>query len=525
MKNNIYDFLIIGSGLSGLYSAYHASKLGKVCILSKSILKNSSSFLAQGGIAAALGKDDSTKIHFDDTMRVGKGLCNPQAVKILVEEGKKEIENLISAGMMFDHTNEGIELGLEGGHSRRRIVHTDGSATGRALVNFLLGFIRENPAVNLFENKFVYELITKGNACCGIKYFDEEENKAGIIFAKNIIIATGGFSGIFSRTTNPETSNGDGIALAYNAGAIIENLEFVQFHPTVLSAKNLPPFLLSEALRGEGALIVDENENRILDMTNKTELSPRDELCRFIFDWMKINNENNVYLKLSHLDLQKLHKRFSYVFDELKKWNIDVEKNLIPISPAAHYTIGGIKTGLNGETNINNLYAVGECASSGIHGANRLASNSLLECLVFSKRAVQNAKENILPASEIKDEKLLFLLNDELNKKYYENFREIVANSLWNHAGIKRNGDQIKKVNELLKESSEKYTINKNHISALKIEQLLLVSSLLLESILLRKESRGCHFREDYKDEYPGLNFNILLQKGFTPTLENLNKD
>lgn len=525
MKTDIYDFLIIGSGLAGLYSAYHASKLGKVCIISKSDLQESSSFLAQGGVAAALGKDDSTKIHFDDTLKVGKGLCNPKAVKILVEEGKKEIENLISEGMLFDNTNKEIDLGLEGGHSRRRIVHADGSSTGRALINFLSHFIKNNPAILLLENKFVFDLIVKNNSCLGARYFAEIENRQGFIHAKNVIIATGGLSGIFSRTTNPETSTGDGIALAYNAGAVIENLEFVQFHPTVLSSKNLSSFLLSEALRGEGALIVDADENRILEMSEKTELSPRDELCRFIFEWMQTNNNENVFLKLKHLDLGRLYKRFSYVFDELKKWNLDVEKDLIPISPAAHYTIGGIKTGLSGETNIHNLYAVGECASTGVHGANRLASNSLLECLVFSKRAVQHAKENIILESEIENENLSSLSNDELIKNKYEELRKTVAISLWNNAGIKRNGEQIEKVLEFLEQLSEKYSSYKNDIYTFKIEQLLSVTSLLLESILLRKESRGCHYREDYDNENTGYLFNVLLQKGFEPITEKLRED
>jgi L-aspartate oxidase len=513
MEKYSYDTIIIGEGLAGLLSAYHASKSGSVAVFAKSDLKQSCSYLAQGGIAAALAENDSPRIHYNDTIRVGRGLCSKKAVRILVGEGAESVAELIGLGMRFDKHNGKLEFGLEGGHSRRRILHSNGTSTGRGLVEFALSIVRKNKNIDFYPGSFVYELVVENGICAGIKIFNPEKGRSYRVVARTVIIAAGGATGIYNRTTNPATSAGDGIALAYNAGAVIENMEFIQFHPTVLSVKGAPGFLLSEALRGEGAEIVDESGKRILPAYGKTELSPRDELSRVIFMYMQDHGAENVYLKLSHLDGNKIKKRFSYIFEELKKLNIDITKDLIPIAPAAHYTIGGIKTGLWGETNIKGLYAVGETASSRIHGANRLASNSLLECVVFSKRAVLRSAmnlgipENKLPVPEKK------LTRKREYKVEYEKVRKLIGTLMWENVGILRSKSSLNEVKKILGGLEEEYYDDKNDYYRKMTANVIRVASLIAAGAALRKESRGCHLNKDYPLENPEFERSLCIKR------------
>jgi L-aspartate oxidase len=520
MENIFFDYIIIGSGLAGLHSAYYASRKGTVALISKKDLSTSCSYLAQGGIASAFGTDDSTSIHFEDTIRVGKGLCDESAVRILVNEGKEAIEELITMGMPFDKTDGKIELGLEGGHSRRRIIHSNGSSTGRAVIKFLYGKVKSDSSIKILPGHFVFELIVEDGICYGVKVFDESDKTCRAYFSNKVIIATGGASGIYERTTNPESSSGDGIALAYNAGAQIENMEFIQFHPTALSLYNAPTFLLSEAIRGEGGLIVDEGENRILAGKDKTELSPRDELSRIIFEYLESTGKKNAFLKLSHLDDKKIIERFSYIYEELKKVNLDLTKDLIPISPAAHYTVGGIKTGVNGETNITGLYAVGEAASSGVHGANRLASNSLLECLVFSRRAVMDSRNYLQKKVNITDTEISSLISGKNYGLEYKELRKRISSLMWTNAGIIRSGETLKTADETIGKIAEKYSEQVNDYNYIRIQNLLCVASLIIKGALLRNESRGCHIRKDYSLEERGQRSNILQCKSRAPIFQ-----
>ncbi len=344
------DYVIIGSGLAGLYAAYHASKYGTVSILTKHSLQTSSTFWAQGGIASAIGEEDSPEIHFDDTIRAGRGLCNQDAVRILVNEGPQRINELIKDGLSFDRAGDNYELGMEGGHSKRRILHLGGNETGKFIVEFLIEKIKISNRIKIFENFLVHKLITKDKDCYGCSAY-EWKGRQNYFFASDIIvIASGGAAGIYSRSTNPHSSTGDGITLAYNSGIEIVNMEFIQFHPTAFHSENGDTFLISEAVRGEGAYLLNNGKRFMTDYHESAELAPRDIVSKSIFDVMKKEKTDKVYLSLSHLNASKIKSRFHNIYDALLKYKIDLTKDLIPISPAAHYMIGGINTNLNGET-------------------------------------------------------------------------------------------------------------------------------------------------------------------------------
>jgi len=518
-----FDFVIIGAGLAGLYSALHAAKFGTVALITKTTLEVSNSYLAQGGIAAAIAEDDSPVMHIGDTLKAGRGLCNRSAVEILINEGKEAIQSLIDMGMPFDIADGKILFGLEGGHSKRRILHAGGDSTGRELVNFILPFVQKNKKIKLFENIFVYQLIGEDESCAGVRCFDLDGQNSFSIASKCIIIASGGASAIYSRTTNPPSSIGEGIFLAYKIGAEVESMEFVQFHPTAFYSERGDSFLISEAVRGEGAFLVNHEGKRFLDRWNSNELSPRDVVAEAIFFELKKNGTPNVFLKLDHLDPAAIKKRFGTIYEEALKNNIDITKDLIPVAPAAHYMVGGIKTGLNGETNISRLYAVGEAASTGVHGANRLASNSLLECLVFSRRAVEHAALNLDSSNSSFKSNYSLSFNEE-NHELLNLARKRIGQIMWDHVGIVRDKTSLEKaLNELcdiendLKHNDEEYFHRR-------IRSIIEVAKMITQSALLREESRGCHNRTDFPDEDSHLRKTIVLRKGSAPRLSELQK-
>jgi len=357
------DFLVIGSGLAGLYAALYASRFGKVAILTKSTLEESNSYWAQGGIAAAMDPEDSPLFHLDDTIKAGRGLCNREAVEILVREGVERVTDLIALGMKFDLGEKGLELGLEGGHSRRRVLHAGGNSTGKEMVQFLISSVQANPNIFIFENTEVAELISNGERCFGALAFDLNIQKHLVLKAESTILATGGASGIYLRTTNPQTATGDGIALGYRAGAEITDMEFIQFHPTAFYTENGETFLISEAVRGEGAYLLNNSLHRFMPEYHElAELAPRDVVSRAIFNEMKVSGKNYVYLSLKHLNPDFIRKRFSNIYNASLQYGLDITSDLIPVAPAAHYLIGGVKTGLWAETNIKGLFACGEVA-------------------------------------------------------------------------------------------------------------------------------------------------------------------
>jgi L-aspartate oxidase len=513
MNKYSYDFVIVGAGLAGLYSAMYASRFGKVAVITKTTLDNSNSYWAQGGIAAAVDPNDSPQFQYEDTIKVGRNLCNKEAVKILVNEGKERVEELINLGMPFDKENGKIVFGLEGGHSMRRVLHASGDATGKELVNFVLKFVLDNKNINVIENTLVYKLITDGNECLGVYAYDFESKKDLIISGKATIIASGGGSAIYSRSTNPHTSIGEGIALAYNAGVKIESMEFIQFHPTAFYYPNGETFLISEAVRGEGAYLVNNRGERFLQEHYMTELSPRDVVSEAIFHEMMESGKSNVFLKLDHLNPEKIITRFSTIYHEALKYDIDITKDPVPVAPAAHYMVGGIKTGLNAETNIKRLYAAGEVASTGVHGANRLASNSLLECIVFGKRAVDHALSlsSMMEYSVLK-EKTTFEVNS-IKEQNHSRLKEEIANLLWTNVGIVRTSDTLKTALNKL-DGYSNFEFNENEYYSSREKCLIIIAELIIRSALMREESRGCHLRKDFPDEKDVFHKLIVHQKG-----------
>ncbi|OGU62943.1 MAG: L-aspartate oxidase [Ignavibacteria bacterium RBG_13_36_8] len=511
-----FDVLVIGSGLAGLYSALKAAEWCKVAVVTKSTLEQSSTFWAQGGIAAALDKEDSPQFHFNDTIKAGRNFCDQAAADILVTEGAERVKELIDMGMEFDKEGDYWALGLEGGHSQRRVFHAGGDATGNKLVKFLVEKIVANKNISVFENTLVYELISNEGFCYGAYAYDFKRNENITFFSNATVIGAGGASGIFQRTTNPYTSTGDGVALAYNAGAQISDMEFIQFHPTAFYSGTGETFLISEAVRGEGAYLVNDDGKRFMvGYHPDAELAPRDIVARTIFNEMKRSGSKNVFLKLDHLDKDFIQKRFSHIYDEVKKFNLDFTKDLTPVTPAAHYMIGGIRTGLEAETNIKRLFACGEVSNTGVHGANRLASNSLLECVVFGERAADSALS--LEKEYIDSSKMAALRDfyvDDSKEKEFIKLKNEVARIMTDRVGIVRSRESLTAAITSIEKISDDTEFEKHEYYSEKLRSLIDVSLLIARGAVMRKESRGSHFRGDYPEENPEMLFRIVQQKG-----------
>jgi L-aspartate oxidase len=453
-----YDLIVVGSGVAGLLGALCAAAEARVLVVSKGPVLSSSSWLAQGGVAAASGVDDSPALHAEDTLRAGRGLCRESAVRVLTEEAPARIVDLADLGVDFDE-----ELGLEGGHSRRRVFSVGGAATGKEISRILAEAVLRH-RIDVSEGERALELWTDEGRCVGVV----TDRRA--LRARAVLLATGGYAALWQRTTNPAGSIGDGIALAYRAGAAVADLEFVQFHPTALAGSSL---LLSEALRGDGALLLDEHGDRFVE-----ELAPRDVVAR------AIEARGTALLDLRPVD----RSRFPTLMQRLAEAGFDPSEP-VPVAPAAHYTMGGIVADVNGGTEVSGLYAAGECACTGVHGANRLASNSMLECLVFGRRAALAALEEPRPASRTRD----LAVGDE--PPVTPELRE----SLWRDGGLVRERADL----ERLAASPH------------------LLTSLLARSALAREESRGGHFRCDFPHEDPRLiGLHTVLRPGHEPSLE-----
>lgn len=511
-----FDTIVVGSGLAGLTAAFYASRHGSVAIITKSQLDTSNSYYAQGGIAGVIDADDSPELHIQDTLVAGRGLCEKDAVDVLVREGQERVKDLINMGMPFDQRNGQLVLGLEGGHSKRRILHAGGDATGRELTCFMLKKVLEQKNIRAFEYTAVTRLLIQDGVCSGVQAFDFASKNNLAFLAPACILATGGLSRIFSRTTNPHTATGDGIALAFDAGAQLEDMEFVQFHPSALYVENQDAFLISEAVRGEGAWLLNKDGERFMtDIHPLAELAPRDVVAFSIYKQMKKDQRPFVHLSLRHLDAKKVKQRFSNISRKLSGFGFDMTTDLIPIAPAAHYMVGGIKTGLNGETNIPGLFACGEVASTGVMGANRLASNSLLECLVFGKRASEMAASCVQQPFDV--DRLTEFTNLEENEPYFLEIKNELADLMSGSVGIVRNEKdlinvlgRLSAIKQVLPGEIRDYNIQKVH-------QIIEICELIATSALLRKESRGGHIREEYKQEDPNLRLHIVHEKNKKP--------
>ena len=489
------DFLVIGSGLSGLYFALNASKYGKCLVVTKDRISEANTKYAQGGVAAVFGKEDSFESHIDDTLNAGAGACNKANVKIMVENAPKEIEKLLSYNVVFDRTDGDFELGREGAHSFRRVLHHK-DTTGAEIERKLVKATRENKNITIKENAILVELLVKDKKCFGAVILDENNNSLSVIESKCVVLATGGIGQVYKYTTNPRIATGDGIAAAYKAHAGIENMEFVQFHPTALNAKSDIAFLISESLRGEGALVANQNNERFV-RHKLMELAPRDILAREIFNEMK---KTKVYLDISHKGSEFIKSRFPNIYSECLKHGIDITKDKIPISPVAHFLCGGIKTDSYGETTVKNLFAVGECACTGVHGANRLASNSLLECLVFSARAAEKAKIfNNKKTLHYENNKYKIINLNKNKEKELIKIQGKIKKIMWEKAGIIRTkkglkvaSSEIKKLEQELK--NDYLSHNLTNTAIIETESIITVAKLIIEASLKRNRSVGCFY-------------------------------
>jgi L-aspartate oxidase len=493
-----YDYLIIGSGIAGLYTALLASERGSVLVITKGGIDDCNTKHAQGGIAAPIGLNDSPELHYKDTMKAGDGLCDAEAVKILANEAPDRISDLVRLGVPFDTVNGAIALTMEAAHSVPRILHAGGDATGAHIEATLSTRVREFK-IKVLEYCLVTDIIIENGIATGIKASDLR-NDSNIEFAcNNIILATGGAGHLYKYTTNPDVATGDGVALAYKAGAEITDMEFYQFHPTGLRLPGVPPFLISEAVRGEGGVLRNVEGYRFMqDYAMEAELAPRDVVARSILFEMRKTGSDRVFLDVTHLPVSVVMTRFPNIYKYCLDHGLDITKGLIPVAPAAHYMMGGVKTNTWGETNLKGLFAVGEVACTGVHGANRLASNSMLEVLVFSKRIIEIVDKKVVSTdSQKRLEICLDLSHREVSRLASQVNLRALQDLMWNKVGIIRDraglieaADTLAVWQKCLPEAADRHTHELNN--------LVLTSRLVVEAAIQREESRGAHFRSDY---------------------------
>jgi L-aspartate oxidase len=504
-----YDFIVVGSGLAGLSFALKAAKLGRVLVISKDELIQTNTWRAQGGVASVTSKSDSFENHVQDTLTAGDGLCHKPSVIQIIEQGPSLIDQLIELGVHFDSTNNVIDLGKEGGHSERRILHID-DVTGQAVHSVMIENAKKNSNIELIEHVQVSELLLENGMCVGLKAYDDKHLYD--FYAPHTLLATGGTGKVFLYTSNWSGATGDGMALAYKAGAQLSNLEFTQFHPTCLFHPVARNFLISEALRGEGARLLNSKGEAFMIKYHKlADLAPRDIVARAIDQEMKSLGSECVWLDLSYLKNPELKNRFPKIYSRCLELGIDFLKQPIPVVPAAHYMCGGITVNHSSETSIPNLYALGECADTGLHGANRLASNSLLECLAtaenaFAKISKTISSDAIATRSSVIKNKQSVDLDPEATFQITILWDEI-RSTMWHRMGIVR-------TNQLMKGALHKLNFFYDEIEALKVRQpqvtefqsftelenLCLVAKLMITSAMGRKESRGCHFNSNYPE-------------------------
>ena len=503
-----FDVLVLGGGIAGLTAAIAAARRWHVGLLTKASLNDTTTFLAQGGIAAALGESDSPDLHFEDTVNAGAGLCDPEAVRVLVNEGPDRVRELIEICPRFDRQNGEIVLGREGAHSVRRVAHAGGDATGREVSSALSEAARVGSRVQLYEDEFAIDLLTIDGRCIGALSLNLADGEYTLNLAMVTILATGGAGQVYARTTNPEVATGDGVAMAYRAGAAIRDLEFVQFHPTGLAVGDSPTPLITEALRGEGALLRNAAGERFMPAVDpKAELASRDVVVRAMNAEMAREGSTHVYLDATGLDADMLVRRFPRVTALLAEHELDLSRDLIPVAPVAHYFIGGVVTDVWGRTTVPGLYAAGEVASTGVHGANRLASNSLLEGLVFGDRVVRHLDRYIGRLGE-DVRRLQFELPAQSDQPQQRSdiaaVRRRVTELMSDKVGWVRGDEGLLGALEELRATNSSLRLGAAGPPEFELLNILTLATQITKCALLREESRGVHVRDDYpvRDDY-----------------------
>ncbi len=505
------DFLVIGSGIAGLSFSLKVAALGSVCVITKKQEIDTATNLAQGGVAAVLSEEDSFEEHVRDTLDAGAGLCDEGVVRMVVESGPDRVRELMQLGVDFMCEKDGkLSLGREGGHSRRRVAHSF-DLTGKEIERALVDNVGRRPEIQVLENHMCVDLIVSSDGsgevrCFGASVIDDLGNLKYIL-ANNTVLCTGGAGKVYLYTSNPDIATGDGVAVAYRAGAIINNMEFVQFHPTCLYHHKAKNFLISEAVRGEGAVLVNEAGERFMSKYEPAgmELATRDKVARAIDKEMKTTGADCVYLDISHKESSFIRARFPNIYSKCLTLGIDITKDSIPVVPAAHYLCGGVKTDDCGRTTVSRLFALGETSCTGLHGGNRLASNSLLEAIVFAENAYQYCKKNRewKIGETYRGNLQKFLPKEKIDEEILINHNwDIIRRTMWNYVGIVRKTsrllvakERIADVRQEVEGIVEKYQLTSN---MMELRNISLVASLIIDAALQRKESRGLHYVLDY---------------------------
>jgi L-aspartate oxidase len=488
------DFIVIGSGVAGLRAAIELGEAGaRVTVLTKDKTSESNTEYAQGGVAVVLADDDEVALHEEDTLHAGAGLCDVEAVRVLVGDGPKYIQELIDWGTEFDREGGKLIFTREAAHSRRRILHSHGDSTGKEFVRSLIARAAQDSDIAFMTFATTEELIVVDGQVCGVRYLDPITRAPREMYARAVILASGGAGQLFIHSTNPHVATGDGMAMSYNAGADLADMEFVQFHPTALNLEGAPRFLISEAVRGEGGVLRNVQGKRFMKRYDEAaELAPRDIVTRSIVAEMQRTASRTVYLDITHLEAKFIIERFPKIYATCKSFGLDITKEMIPVSPASHYIMGGVRTDLHGRTTLKGLYAAGEVSCTGVHGANRLASNSLLEGLVFG------ARSGFAAAKDFANEPLPKIPSREKKSKPTNNDGKIstavakrVKRLMWDRVGILRSKETITRA------LSEFEQISKASLNPAS-RNFLTVATMIARAALHRTESRGGHFRTDF---------------------------
>jgi len=512
------DFLVIGSGVAGLRAAVELSRNGRVLVLTKGHPLQSSSIHAQGGVAVAMSEEDDVAIHLTDTLKAGHGLCRKDAVRALVEEGPERIQELIRWGAKFDKAGGKFAFAREAAHSRSRILRARGDATGNEMVRVLIAEAMKQKRIQRLDYHFTVDLIIEEGRCCGALVLDEHSGRRFILPARAVVLTTGGAGQVYARTTNPANATGDGMAMALRAGAVLQDMEFIQFHPTALYLPSSPPFLLSEAMRGEGGQLRNSKGEVFMQRYHPMgALAPRDIVSRAIWAEMAATKARHVYLDVTHLGTEFVKRRFPTIYSTCLRYDIDITEEWIPVSPSAHYMMGGVWTDLLGATTVPGLFAAGEVACSGVHGANRLASNSLLEGLVFGARAaaaaVAYAGRQDIPSLAAHEAALKQEQYGSLDDA--EKVRSSLRRTMWGQVGVIRSGESLIRACAQLSRWAQLVAQPFAQRSALEVKNMVQIAQCIAEAALWRENSVGAHYRSDFPQaKRPGWQQHSRLSMG-----------